>query len=93
MDNTSSLRDGSGRNGAKVPAPRMSYEYRAGQVERQLAISSPVTIGDLARLLEMSRRQVWSICNRMAAEGRIDAQQMPYRSNMFKHLISRRVQP
>lgn len=90
MDNTSSLRDGNGQNGAKVPVPRMSYEYRAGQVERILAISSPVTIGDLARLLEMSRRQVWSICNRMAAEGRIDAQQMPYRSNMFKHLISRR---
>jgi len=68
----------------------MSYHYRAGQVERQLAISSPVTIGDLAQLLEMSRRQIWDITNRMAAEGRIDVKQVPYGSNMFKHLISRR---
>lgn len=90
MDNTGSLRAGNGRNGAKARAPKMSYQYRAGQVEQQLAISSPVTIGDLACLLGMSRRQIWDITNRMAAEGRIGVTQVPYNRTTFKHIISRR---
>lgn len=89
MDNTGSLRAGNAQHGAAAKT-RMSYEYRAGQVERQLAISSPVTIYDLARLLDMSPRQMHNICDRMAAQGRITVQQVAHRRNMFKHLISRR---
>jgi len=90
MDNTGSLRAGNAQHGAAAKTGRMSYEYRAGQVERQLAISSPVTIYDLARLLCMSPRQMWNICNRMAVEGRITADQVFHRKNRLKHLISRK---
>lgn len=89
MDNTGSLRAGNAHSGANK-TPHMSYEFRAGQVERQLAISSPVTIYDLARLLGMSPRQMHNICDRMAKQGRIAVEQVAHRSNMFKHLISRR---
>lgn len=88
MDNTGSLRAVIGLNGANK-TPRMSYEFRAGQVERQLAISSPATIGDLARLLGMSTRQMHSICDRMGKQGRISVRQVPH-ANTFKHIISRR---
>jgi len=90
MDNTGSLRAGNAQHGAAAKTGRMSYEYRAGQVERQLAISSPVTIYDLARLLDMSPRQMHNICDRMAKQGRIAVQQVHHRENMFKHLISRK---
>lgn len=90
MDNTGSLRAADGQDGATAQTQRMSYEYRAGQVERQLAISSEVTIYDLARLLGMKPRQMHNIIERMAVEGRISVRQVSHRSNMFKHLISRR---
>lgn len=89
MDFTGSLQAGNEREGAKARNSRMSYEYRAGQVGQVLANGAEVTIGDLAKLLGMSRRQMWSICNRMAKEKLITVRQAPH-SNWFKHLISRR---
>lgn len=90
MDNTGSLQVGNGQDDTPEKLGRMSYEYRAGQVERQLAISSEVTVYDLARLLKVSPRQMHNICVRMAAEGRIAVRQAPHH-NTFKHLISRAV--
>lgn len=90
MDFTGSSRATDAHDGAKAKTPRMSYEYRAGQVERVLSgLSGWLTIYDLARVLGMKPRQMWNICNRMAIEGRIAVRQAPHRSNMFKHLISR----
>lgn len=86
MDNTGSLRAGNEHEGAKAKTQRMSYEYRVGQVERQLAISSEVTVYDLARLLGTSPRQMHNICVRMAKEGRVAVRQVPHH-NTFKHLI------
>lgn len=85
---TGSLRAENERSGAKA-APKMSYEFRVGQVERVLATHPELTIYDLARLLDMSHRRMHTICDRMAREGRISVRQVPHR-NWFKHLISRR---
>lgn len=89
MDNTRPLRAGNAHDGATAKTQRMSYEFRAGQVERQLAISSEVTIYDLARLLDMKPRQMHNICDRMARQGRITVRDVPHRPNRNKHLISR----
>jgi len=90
MDFTGSLRAADGQDKAAPKARPMSYEFRAGQVERQLAISGECTIYDLAKHLQTPRRQIHNICDRMAREGRITVRQVPHRPNMFKHLISRR---
>lgn len=87
MGNTGSLRAGNGRYSATGKTPRMSYEFRAGQVRRVLEINPTMTIYDLARYLEMSPRQMHNICERMLIEGRITAIQVSHRPNMFKHLI------
>lgn len=89
MDNTGSLQATDAHNGATKKTQRMSYEYRAGQVGQILAISSEVTIYDLARLLKVTPRQMHNICERMATDGRITVRQVPHH-NTFKHLISRR---
>lgn len=88
-DFTGSLQAFDGHSGAKRKTPRMSYPFRAGQVGRLLETHSEVTIYDLARLLDMSPRQMHTICDRMAREGRITVRQAPHH-NWFKHLISQR---
>lgn len=88
IDHTGSLQAINAHNGAKPKKQRMSYEYRAGQVGRLLNTHPSLTIYDLARLLEMSPRQMHNICDRMAREGRVSVRQVPHH-NTFKHLISR----
>lgn len=88
MDNTGSLQVSDAHNGAKTKTTRMSYEFRAGQVRRVLELNPEMTIYDLARYLEMSPRQMHTICERMAKEGRISARQVPHRKGVFKHIIS-----
>jgi hypothetical protein len=88
MDFTGSLRASDGHKDAKPKTRRMSYQFRVGQVGQVLATHSEVTIYDLARLLDMSPRQMHNICDRMAKEGRISVRQAAHH-NWFKHLISR----
>ena len=90
MDFTGSLRAEYGHSGAKAQTPHMSYEHRAGQVERLLETVSEVKIYDLAKLLNMSHRRMHTICQRMYQESRIAVRQVPHRKNINKHLISRR---
>lgn len=89
MGFTGAERAQNGRSGARTRVPQMSYESRAGQVERSLAAIGECTIYDLARHMGMSRRRLHNICDRMAREGRISVRQVFHRRNMFKHLISR----
>lgn len=89
MDITGNLREINGNVTERPKHKHRSYLFRVGQVERLLKVHSEVTICDLARLVEITPRQMWNICHRMAAEGRITVRQVPHRPNMFKHLISR----
>jgi len=90
MDFTGSERAQNGRRGAGTRVPMMSYESRAGQVERCLAGIGEITIYDLARIVGMSRRGLHTIVDRMAREGRIAVRDIEHRKNINKHLISRR---
>jgi hypothetical protein len=90
MDFTGSERAQNGRRGAGGRVEQMSYESRAGQVERCLAGIGECTIYDLAKRVGMSRRGLHTICDRMAREGRIAVRDVPHRPNRNKHLISRK---
>lgn len=70
---------------------RRSYEFRKGQVERILVISSRITTYDIAREIGISPRQAFNLCKRMLDEQRITVEQVKH-ANHFKWLISGRPQ-
>lgn len=69
-------------------AQRRSYEFRRGQVEQILTISSEMSIYDIAGEIGISPRQAFNICRRMADENIVIGKQVDH-ANTFKWLIRR----